>query len=185
MEQRLFTQLMCLISYPLRLGRQELFISKCWPSPLLMFSVTSKENECKHLSGWLLHRSGKSEFLSMRVDPMSPASPFSGTSALWRCPHCVSSTHVDHFHCTRLSAGIACARSWNSLNGSQMCFPSSKHVAYHYWIHTQAADKHPHTSQRKDVIAHFIVSTLSVNVIYLWGVAQVGTVKAQSEGWLH
>lgn len=44
-----------------------LFIPKCWPSPLLMFSVTSKENKCKYCSDWVVHTSGKSEVLSMRV----------------------------------------------------------------------------------------------------------------------
>lgn len=63
----LLTRLMCLASYPPRLGRQGLFISKCRPSPLLMFSVTSKENECNYLGDRLLHRSGKSEVLSIRV----------------------------------------------------------------------------------------------------------------------
>lgn len=58
---------MCLASYPLRLGRQGLFIPKCWPSPPLMFSVTSKENKCKYWSDWVEHRSGKSDVLSMRV----------------------------------------------------------------------------------------------------------------------
>lgn len=32
-----------------------------------MFSVTCKENECKSLSDWLLHRFVKSEVLSVRV----------------------------------------------------------------------------------------------------------------------
>lgn len=67
MEQLLFIQLIRLASYPLKLRRQGLFIHNCWPSPLLMFSVTSKENKSKYLGDWLLDRCGKSEILSMRA----------------------------------------------------------------------------------------------------------------------
>jgi len=145
--------MMCLASCPPRLVRQGLFIPKWWPSPLLMFSVTSKENKCKYSSGRLLHRSGKSEVLSARVALLcsyfvlyclfpalrSHASP---RPLLWLLSHmemppspCPQPKWTIAF-ATQLGVGIAYAGSWRSLNSSHMHFPDTKHGAYHYQIHT-------------------------------------------------
>lgn len=79
---------------------------------------------------------------------------------------------------SQLGEGISCAGSWSSLSSSHVSFANSKHGEYHCWIHTQTANKHPHPSPpRKDVITHFPSFSL-LNVAYLWGKAQVGTVKA-------
>lgn len=183
---------MCLASYPPRLGRQGLFIPKCWPSPLLMFSVTSKENKCKYWSDWVERRSGKSEVLSMRVALLcsyfmlcclfpalrSHVPPQGPSLALLpygdALPACawpmwtIAST-------MQLGAGIPCAGSWSSLKGSHMYFYNSKHGVYHYWIHTQTANKHPHSSPwRKDVITRFIVFTVVSECYLLMG---------SSSGW--
>lgn len=62
---------------------------------------------------------------------------------------------------SQLGVGIARAGSWSSLGSSHGSFLNNKYRDYHCWIHTQTANKHPHSSPpRKDVITPSIIFTV-------------------------
>lgn len=62
---------------------------------------------------------------------------------------------------SQLGVGIAHVGSWSSLSSSHMSFANSGHREYHCWMHTQTANKHPHSSPpRKDVITRSIIFTV-------------------------
>lgn len=180
-----------------------------------MFSVTSKENKWEYESDWLLHRCGKSEILSVRVSfvllfhalppfPCShiphPCQALSLSSPTERCPHCLPLTPMDlclqHslvWELLVLGAGAAWAAPiWVLLiAGTENIIAECTHRLL---INT-------HTLLLQERMSSLVPSFLLLNVAYLWGKAQVGTVKApvwrlftlsttkllsyQKQGWLN
>lgn len=216
MEQPLCTQLMCLASYPLRPGGQRLFmpyvltstsasvLSHLWRKQMgvCVWLVTAQiwqvwDFECESLFCAL--NSCSAAFSLLWYPTSLPSNP-SVSSPREKCPHCQLLTHVDlclhHslvWELLMLGAGAAwVAPMWVLLIANTENIIAG--FTHRLLINT-------HTLLLQERMSSLVPSFSLLNVAYLWGKAQVGTVKApvwrlftlsmmkllsyQKQGWLN
>lgn len=141
-----------------------------------MFSAYSEENKWEYVSDWLLHRSGKSEILCVRVSfvllfhalPPFPCSDIPHPcQALSLCllpeRDAPSACPWPMWAFASITAWCGNCSCWELEQPGQLPweFLNNKYRDYHCWIHTQTANKHPHSSPpRKDVITPSIIFTV-------------------------